>query len=249
MTREKHQFDVIINGMSQNRKNIPEIFRKFPSSNYKSSVVHHAHLNLEGIELGYAEAARRIANSMNGQGSFDDLVLIPFMFLWRHAIELTLKVQIRHALALRAWTDLEGASSELKRLESDLGSNHNLQKLSQELANQFSVLGLSSLPAKTQKSLAWLAQSDPTGQAFRYAGNGDNDQSHIDFPALSKEIESVYEMVSIGADILSEYEGNLQDQIEEQRFVEAESRAEFEAEMRAEYEAEMRAEYGSNISW
>lgn len=235
--------------MAQNKNNVPEIFQKFPSSDHKSAVVHHARLELYGIELGYAEAARRIAKSINKNEAFDDLVLIPFMFLWRHAIELTLKGQIRHALELRSWTDLDGANAEKERLKSLLESKHNLQLLAQELAVLFNSMGLPKLPADTHKSLTWLANSDPNGQAFRYAGKADNDQSHINFPALAEGIEDVYEMVSVGRDVLAFHEGLLQDQMEELWSVEAEVRAEFEAEMRAEYEAEMRAEYGSNISW
>lgn len=233
-----------------NQTNIaPEIFRKFPSTDPKTAVVHFARLELTGIELGYAAAARRIAKSVNGSEALDDLVLIPFMYLWRHAIELTLKGQILHALKLRSVTDFDGAKAELERLDGLLKRKHNLQQLAQELAALFRFLGLEPLPADTQRRLAWLAQSDQSGQAFRYAGEANNDQSYIDFPKLAEAVEDIYEMVSSGADMMSEYEGYLQDHMEEQQFVAAEARAEFEAEMRAEYEAEMLAAYGNNISW
>jgi hypothetical protein len=49
------------------KKNAPRIFEMFPSQNYWDSVVHFARLDLDAIELGYAEAAKRIANSVSGK--------------------------------------------------------------------------------------------------------------------------------------------------------------------------------------
>lgn len=55
------------------------------------------------VEFGYAEAARRLAASFRGQ-PIDDAILMPFMYLWRHAVELSLKQQIKYAATLRGPT-------------------------------------------------------------------------------------------------------------------------------------------------
>ncbi|HBV09075.1 hypothetical protein ACFO7V_01675 [Glutamicibacter bergerei] len=227
------------------KKNTPRIFEMFPSQNYWDSVVHFAHLDLDAIELGYAEAAKRIANSVSGKEAYDDLVLIPFMFLWRHAIELSLKNQIREALTLKSWTDATGATADLQRLTPILNSKHNLKVLFDELQDLFAWHNLDKFPDEARKTLVWLADSDPTGQAFRYAGSADNDQSHVDFPGLSTGLESTYRLISAGADILGELAGYLEDELEEERYAAAEARAEFMAELEAESNDELMTEIQS----
>jgi len=52
------------------------------------------------VAVGYADAARRLRASYRAQ-PWDDVMLLPFMFVWRQAIELALKTNITDLAALR----------------------------------------------------------------------------------------------------------------------------------------------------
>lgn len=229
---ETRKTDAIMDFMS--KKKTPPIFESYPSQNYRDSVVHLAHLDLDGIELGYAEAAKRIARTVTGREAFDDLVLIPFMYLWRHAIELSLKNQIRMAIEMKSWSDAAEASADLARLTPELQSKHNLKVLFDELQVLLAWHGLEKFPVQARKILVRLADSDSKGQAFRYAGKADNDQSYIDFTSLSSDLESAYDLIRAGADVLDERAGFIAEEFEEQRLeAAAEARIEFLAELNA----------------
>ena len=225
--------------------NIPRIFRHFSSNDFKNTVVHYAELDLDAVEFGYATAAQRLGNSMTRRDSYDDLVLIPFMFLWRHAIELTLKNQLRFAIHIRSLIDLDDAKHDYENVRQLLERKHNLSQLFNELKTQFTKLDLPWHEKSDTKTFHMLADSDTNGQAFRYAGEANNDQSHIDIDELAKALDKQYTQLSGGAGMLSERWEQAQDQLEEMRHAQAEARAEFEAEMQADVEAELREYYGS----
>ena len=52
------------------------------------------------VAVGYADAARRLDASYEGE-PWGDVMLLPFLFLWRQALELQLKVNIRELAQLR----------------------------------------------------------------------------------------------------------------------------------------------------
>lgn len=229
--------------MTQN--NAPRIFTNFPSSGFKSSVVHNADLDLHAVEFGYVTAAQRLGESMKEHSPIDDLVLIPFMFLWRHAVELTLKNQLRSAIAIYSFINVDEAKADLERVKSLLERKHNLSQLFNELKIQFDKLDLPWHENSDIRIFHMLADSDTNGQAFRYAGDAKNDQSHIDFDKLAEALDKQYTHLSGGAGMLSERWDQIQDELEEIRFAQAEERAEFEAEMKADIQAELREYVGS----
>jgi len=187
------------------------------------------------VEFGFAEAARRLAATFSAQ-PIDDVILLPFLFLWRHAIELSLKVQIRYAARLRRLNGDDEDKLGAEAVGARLIKTHRIGQLARELAEHFANLDLPAMPQETKRTLDWLVAADPNGLAFRYSGELPDTQDFIDFAQLSKSLEETYNMVSLGLDVLSAY-GESQDEF---LAIQQEQRAEFEAEMRAEYETEMR---------
>jgi hypothetical protein len=216
----------------------PHLFRVFKSTDRQSLIVRHGYQTDADLEFGYAEAAKRLGASFQGQ-PIDDTILLPFMYLWRHAVELSLKQQIKLAARLRRANSDEDESLDPEKLRGWLNRTHSMRELATELANHFSKLDLPKMPQETTRTLSWLIEADPNGQTFRYAGGLADTQDFIDFPALNKCLEDTYKIVSAGIDVLWEYSQAQDDFLAERRA--------FEAEMQADFEAEMRAEYGSEF--
>jgi hypothetical protein len=214
----------------------PHLFKVFASNDHQSLVVRYPYQKDSDVEFGYVEAAKRLAASFQGQ-PIDDTILMPFMYLWRHAVELSLKQQIKLAARLRRANGDQDESLDPERLRGWLNRTHSMRALAKELAGHFVQLDLPEMPKDTSRTLSWLIEADPNGQTFRYSGGLPDTQDFIDFHALSKCLEEAYNIVSAGIDVLWAYGAAQEDFLAERR--------EFEAEMRAEYEAEMRAEYES----
>ncbi|WP_208739464.1 hypothetical protein [Arthrobacter agilis] len=205
----------------------PRLFQVFPSEDPHNLIVRYPFEDDAAIEYGFAEAAKRLAASFSGQPR-DDTILMPFLFLWRHAIELTLKDQIRTAAYFRRANGEQETTLEKDNVAARLKKTHSLGKLAHELTEHFHHLELPTMPSETVKALQWLSDADPTGVAFRYSGNFPETQDYIDFPKLSKSLEETYNMISAGADVLSAFGDALSEYLEIQR------------ELQADYEAEMR---------
>ncbi|GGH94650.1 hypothetical protein ACFFGR_02710 [Arthrobacter liuii] len=216
----------------------PHLFRVFKSTDRQSLIVRYPYQDDSDLEYGYAEAAKRLAASFQGQ-PIDDTILLPFMYLWRHAVELSLKQQIKLAARLRRANGEEDESLDPEKLRGWLNRTHSMRELATSLAAHFAELDLPKMPQETNRTLSWFIDADPNGQTFRYAGGLPDTQDFIDFPALNKCLEDTYNMVSAGIDVLWAYSEAQEDFLAERR--------EFEAEMRADFEAEMRAEYGSEF--
>ena len=143
---------------------------------------------------GYAEAARRLAATFQAQAT-DDKILLPFLFLYRHAFELDLKHAIREAVQVRRMArHAELADSD--ELEAKLKKwGHRLQVLSDVLDEHLRALGLEETPPSVRRVVLGLGRLDLGGTGFRYAGVLDDDASHIDFPKLSAQLEATHRVL------------------------------------------------------
>lgn len=136
----------------------------------------------------YHESATRLAATFNGQPQ-DDMILLPFLGLYRQAYELALKSFIRGLVKERrriqnaSDPDLDPAALEEKFLRT-LG--HNLHKLLNELQVHWKALDLGDdIPADLIALIMQLHQTDPAGTSFRYSSkNQPTGQVRSDFPAL-----------------------------------------------------------------
>lgn len=77
------------------------LFTAHPSGGQSTLIQYNQHMMSERlVAVGYADAARRLSSSYRGE-PWDDVMLLPFLFVWRQAIELQLKINIRDLATLR----------------------------------------------------------------------------------------------------------------------------------------------------
>lgn len=210
-----------------------DILTEFPASTYQHLIVRWGHRHDDSsVAFGFAEAADRLAESCSGEPR-DDTILLPFLYLYRHAIELELKTQIHLAAKLRRTAgapDPDLAYAAVKtRLKDKHG--HRLMALVAEFNSHLTALELESVPADVNKILQRISSADPHGESFRYAGSLPESDDRIDFNALHEALKYAYSMVSAAGDMLSEYADYLDDMMADYRAAEAD----FVNEQIAEY--------------
>ncbi len=191
----------------------------------------------------FADAAERLGDSYRGSAP-DDALLLPFLYLYRHAIELDLKYCIKFAARLRrreGHTDRELMPSVVEaRLHKKHG--HRIMALLDELDRHMDALGLEKSPPAVRQMLTLLANTDPRGESFRYPGSLPQAQDHIDFERLRAGLKDAYNVSSAAADVLYTVEEYQQDAAEEARYVAAEYAYDGAEEAR-EIAAELRREF------
>lgn len=218
-------------GKPQRRRR--DIFTEFPATDRSGLIVRYPGDGHGRLPHAFANAAERLARTFRGDPA-DDAMLMPFLYLYRHAIELELKHAIRYATALRR-ADGE-TSPELvpdavaERLQKKHG--HRLIALVDELDAHLKALHQQAIPRKVRVLLTRIAESDPAGESFRYGTGMPEGQDHIDFPALAAALKEAYNIAAVASDVLSAYEDFQQDMMAEARSIEAD----YAAEMRAEFE-------------
>lgn len=212
------------------------LFSLHPGENYGGLIVRYPHDTDGRIEYDFADAAERLAASYRGEPS-DDAILYPWLFLYRHAIELSLKQSIRLAAGLRRANGERDSSLEAEAVNERLRRKHGhrLGALLSELNEHLEILGVSSLPPKTIEILTALAEADPNGVSFRYAGSFPDTQDAMDFPQLNAAVKEAYGITSATIDVLDVYAQGQADWLDEKHQLEAEMRAEFEHDMWSEY--------------
>lgn len=217
----------------------PALFTTFPGTAHHRLIVRYPYETDARLSYQFADAAGRLATTYAGRPE-DDSMLIPWLYLYRHAIELSLKSSIRIAVQLRRNNgdhsdDLE-TEALAKRLRRTYG--HKLKPLIDELNSHLAALKIAAVPAETVEVVELLNLADPGGMAFRYAGELPNGQDSMDFPALSQALGEAYSMVATTEDLLDDYGQSQSDWLAHKQDIEAEMRAEFEAEMRWSYGTE-----------
>src|SRR3954451_6984761 len=149
-----------------------DIFTEFPATGPGSLIVRYADDHDGRLGYCFAEAADRLAATHRGSAP-DDALLLPYLFLYRHAIELDVKHSIKFAAQLRR---NEGDTAP-EVLEPDLTDRlkhkhgHRLLALVEELDKHLTALKLETTPSKVRRTLNLVARVDPKGEGFRYAGS------------------------------------------------------------------------------
>ena len=223
-----------------------DVFTQFAATGHDGLIVRYPDSDDGRLSSCFAGAADRLFASYEG-GAPDDALLLPYLYLYRHAIELDLKHSIRFAARLRRNNgekdpELESAMV-VERLQWKHG--HRLMALVDELDRHMRALEQDVLPASVRRTFTLIAATDPRGESFRYSGSLPDSQDYIDFPKLATALSEAYLVASAASDILSAVEDYQQEALAEQYAVQAEYEAEARAEeaaMQAEYEAEARAE-------
>lgn len=164
-----------------------------PATDYDRLIVKSPYETDRHFALFYREAANRLASTFSGKPE-DDMILLPFLGLYRQAYELALKSFIRD-LAKERRRLVDASNPDLvpdeieKRIQYTLG--HNLHKLVNEVQIHWGALDLGAdIPADLISLIMEMHQTNPAGTSFRYSSvNQPTDQVRSDFPDLVKMLE------------------------------------------------------------
>lgn len=85
-------------GMSTPRRR--DIFTQYPANTYEELIVRYSGEDDGRLGASFAQAADRLAGTHTGR-PVDDALLLPYLYLYRHAMELDVKHAIRFAAKLR----------------------------------------------------------------------------------------------------------------------------------------------------
>lgn len=184
---------------------LDQLLAQFPVTAGERPIVRYTSEHSGYLADSFQEAARRIASSFTGSAP-DDRLLMPYLYLYRHAIELELKHVIQAAAGMRRRQgnndpELEPTKLE-KRLRNTKTLGHKIPALLDELAEHVNALGGERLPADTDTFLRDLAAADPDGQQFRYRTKPPAEQTYVDFDTLNERLEAAYTMVGVTIDAL-----------------------------------------------
>jgi hypothetical protein len=171
-----------------------------PNKVYDRLVVRFAFQTDRDFAAAYHFSAQRLADTFSGNPE-DDLLLLPFLTLYRQAFELDLKNTIKFLINTRM-VYVDGKTSELldsireERIKQDFG--HNLYKLLNEVKKHYDALDLpEAFPKDVEKLIIMLHDADVAGTAFRYAGQLPDVQEHADFPDLAALLNDQFTMLSV----------------------------------------------------
>lgn len=156
-------------------------------------------------------------------------LIFPVCFMFRHAIEVSLKEQILRADEVLEGMEWLGASPSCVGAFKKLESTHNLELLFNALkARLDAICPGAKIPAEVVDAIAELHTRDASGEAFRYArrkGTGRlvfEEQEHFDMERLTESLGEVVRFLSrcVGSDLrhrldmISDHLGYLSDAAE-----------------------------------
>lgn len=174
-----------------------------PNKVYDRLIVRYPFQTDRDYALAYQYAATRLADTFTGRPS-DDLMLLPFLTLYRHAFELELKNTIKALVGIRMnyvdgrTAQLEAAVAET-RFKDDFG--HNLYKLLNEAKKHYDALDMPEpFPRSVEELIIMMHEADRAGTAFRYSGELPEVQEHADFPDLAELLGDQFTLLSVVED-------------------------------------------------
>ena len=175
-----------------------------------------------GIPGSFFEAAHRLIRSAR-DGEDREQVLLPILYLYRHAIEQLLKRIVHEAAALRRahGESDESLSHAVVQATLERQIRHDIRKLLAKIDAHFEVLQAAPISARSRRLLELLIETDNRGNAFRFAGQLTEQHISIDLIRLSADLDSLYWELTGAVDYLdsltsaqsewNEYAGDYQD--------------------------------------
>jgi hypothetical protein len=128
-------------------------------------------------------------------------MLLPFLFLWRQALELQLKANIRDLATLRRQDGETNNNLQSdfvdKRLKNPRQVGHNLTRLIAEHDEHNGVLGLQEIPTDITRTLELLTALDDGGTGFRYAGLLTAPSADLNFRTLAKSLHDAFALLQV----------------------------------------------------
>lgn len=185
------------------------LFTQHPATDLHNLIQYNEYLMSSRLVMtGYADAARRLRESYKAE-PWDDVILLPFLFVWRQAIELALKVNIRDLAEMRRQngeTDADLVATVVRRrLQSKIG--HDLTALIEEQQTHIAALGLEVIPGPVLETLRLLAALDNGGTGFRYAGVLRAPSADINFETIATALDDAYQLLEVVIDAATHGQG------------------------------------------
>jgi len=179
---------------------------------------------------GYREAAGVVVDKAL-EGHFQDTLFYPICFLYRHALEVTLKELVReteHLIRLDAACGgrAGGCERDAREVDQELEKTHSLQSLLDRLRERLKVVADDDLAANVINAVVEVHNLDPKGEVFRYArkqGAGDSfgQQQRFDLQQIRERLDEAIGYLADGVggwldaaqdyanDYLAEMEANM----------------------------------------
>lgn len=172
----------------------------------RGMIVYDPEIDERALCLSYEEAAKRLAESITSK-PVDDLLVMPLLFLWRHAIELTIKATIRDLCRLRKRSGDRAPRLEPDKVDKRL-KKHDLDVLMSELEDHLNELGGEPLPEiEVRRTVRLLSEMDKRGTAFRYMEERKGSPGPLDGRSLSATLAKTNLLLTVVIDALTNGEG------------------------------------------
>lgn len=186
------------------RTNRPSIFNLYATEDEGSLIVRWPG-DQRSIPDEFAEAADRLAGTFRGEPQ-DDLLLHPFLYLYRHAIETAMKELILDVAALRRLRGEEGPEVEHDAIVNRhrFKVRHHLAELLDELNAQLAAAEIEELPDDAHSTIKLIIDADPMGNSFRFPAEY-VDTDYVDFPRLAAVLAHTFSMIRAGSDLVESH--------------------------------------------
>lgn len=171
------------------------LFKRQPRTDPRTLVMHNQVYRLGELSAAYYESALVISRKFDGQAT-SDTFLLPYLFLMRHAFELSLKdgiivlkeLKIEHYAA-----DPEVAFNYMSPIDYVTDIGHNLMKLFNEFKREYNSFEfMEQFPKGIETALNLLHQADKSSTEFRYGTQPQDEPSYIDSESLCKELSEQF---------------------------------------------------------
>lgn len=161
------------------------------------------------LAIGFHQAAGILVDRWQTRGP-NDLLFVPILYNYRHALELVLKEAIRQAAACLRANGVTDPDVAREAIDQYVTSTHAPGRLASKLEALLGDLELERLPADILEALHHLHELDPSGETFRYSkikvGNGKAqtltaarpDQEHVDVVDLANRFSAAFGLLSGG---------------------------------------------------
>ena len=171
------------------------LFKRHPRTDPRTLVMHNQVYRLGELSAAYYESALVISRKFDGQAT-SDTFLLPYLFLMRHAFELSLKdgiivlkeLKIEHFAA-----DPEVVFNYMSPIDYVTDIGHNLMKLFNEFKREYNSFDfMEQFPKGIETALNLLHQADKSSTEFRYGTQPQDEPSYIDSKSLCKELSEQF---------------------------------------------------------
>lgn len=182
----------------------PSIFELYPAETQGTLIVRWPG-DQRSVPDEFAEAANRLAVTFRGD-PVDDLLLHPFLYLYRHAIETAMKELILDVAAYRRLRGDSGPDVEhdaiVERHKRQV--RHDLARLLGEVDTHLAAAEVEALPAAARNVVLLLVDADPTGNSFRFPAEY-VETNYIDLPRLAAALSEAFLTIRAGSDLVEEH--------------------------------------------